>query len=147
LIFEPHPKFYNTIVNRFKNDQQVSAYPFGLGARTETVSFSVANNASSVFDKSDEKEEVQIVSVKEFLEQHKISQVDLIKINIEGGEYELLEDILDSNMINVFNDIQVQFHDFFPEAKNRMNRIQERLAETHELTYQYEFIWENWRKK
>lgn len=147
LIFEPHLKFYSKIVSRFKNDQRVSAYPFGLAARTETVSFSVADNASSIFDKSDHKEKVQLVSIREFLDQHKIDNVDLIKINIEGGEYELLETILENNLANIFKDIQVQFHDFFSDADKRMSEIQAKLAETHELTYKYEFVWENWRRK
>ena len=36
--------------------------------------------------------------------------VDLIKINIEGGEYELLEAILDNNLAKAFDNLQIQFH-------------------------------------
>jgi hypothetical protein len=32
-------------------------------------------------------------------------------------------------------------------AFDRMRAIQEQLAITHQLTYQYEFVWENWRLK
>jgi hypothetical protein len=28
-----------------------------------------------------------------------------------------------------------------------MERIQSALMITHELTYQYEFVWENWKRK
>jgi hypothetical protein len=41
----------------------------------------------------------------------------------------------------------VQFHDFVPNAEPRMRQIQQALAETHELTYAYPFVWENWRRK
>ena len=69
---------------------------------------------------------------------------DLIKINIVGGEYEVLEILLKNNMISIFKNIQVQFHDFIVDnAKERMNAIQKKLALTHVLTFQYEFVWEN----
>ena len=72
-------------------------------------------------------------------------QIDLMKINIEGGEYELLEEILSSGWVHNIKNLQIQFHDFFPEAKGRMEAIQEKLSFTHELTYQYPFVWENWQ--
>ena len=87
-------------------------------------------------------------SITDFIKINKINHVDLIKINIEGGEYEVLETLLNNNMISIFKNIQVQFHDFIVEnAKERMNAIQKKIALTHELTYQYEFVWENWKLK
>ncbi len=76
------------------------------------------------------------------------SKIELLKLNIEGGEYELLESLLENDCITYFKNIQVQFHDFlFDNAKERMTKIQEQLSKTHELTYQYEFVWENWKLK
>jgi hypothetical protein len=49
--------------------------------------------------------------------------------------------------VRQIENIQVQFHDFVPDAEGRMQRIQEKLAQTHELTYQYLFVWENWRRR
>ena len=84
----------------------------------------------------------------DFLQAHEIRAVDLAKINIEGAEYDLLDDLLDSGCITVFRNLQVQFHDFVVEnAAARMHAIQQRLAATHELTWQYPFVWENWRLK
>ena len=74
--------------------------------------------------------------------------VDLIKINIEGGEYEVLESLIADNKLSMFKNLQIQFHDFIIEnAKERMSKIQQELAKTHVLTYQYEFVWENWKLK
>ena len=58
-----------------------------------------------------------------------------------------MEFIIQSDIIHSIVDIQVQFHDFIPNAQERRRAIQEALSATHELTYQYEFVWENWRKK
>jgi hypothetical protein len=63
--------------------------------------------------------------------------VDLMKINIEGGEYELLEHLIARGLTKRIRNIQVQFHeDVMAGAAGRMERIQSRLAETHHLTYQ-----------
>ena len=29
--------------------------------------------------------------------------------------------------------------------RERMEKIQKELAKTHQLTYQYDFVWENWK--
>ena len=49
-------------------------------------------------------------------------------------------------MIEIFTDIQVQFHNFIPDAENLRNRLQEKLLKTHKLTYNFDFVWENWQK-
>ena len=68
-----------------------------------------------------------------------------MKINIEGGEYELLEHLIEEKLMADIANIQVQFHDFIPGAQARMEAIQQELKKTHSLTYQYLFVWENWR--
>ena len=73
--------------------------------------------------------------------------VDLIKINIEGGEYDLPDYIIHSGMAHCFRNIQVQFNDFVTNYKLRMQPIQQNLSITHYLTYQYPFVWENWKLK
>jgi hypothetical protein len=51
-------------------------------------------------------------------------------------------------MITRFKNIQVQFHDFIIEnATERMENIQKQLAKTHKITYQFNFVWENWQLK
>ena len=59
----------------------------------------------------------------------------------------LLEHLIDIGAVGQIRDLQIQFHDFVPEAKKRMAEIRSALSRTHEPTYQYEFVWENWRLK
>src|SRR5262249_51252950 len=76
-----------------------------------------------------------------------IGEVSLMKINIEGGEYDLLENLIATGLISRIRDIQVQFHMDIPDAERRMHAIQSRLAGTHRLTFQYPFVWENWQRR
>ena len=73
--------------------------------------------------------------------------MNLMKINIEGGEYDLLEDLIASDYIEKIENVQVQFHTFVEHSAERMLRIHKALSNTHYRTYQYEFVWENWTQK
>ena len=119
-----------------------------MAGKDEQMEISMSDNASSIFLKTEETQTIQLKSIINFIKENNIAQIDLIKINIEGGEYELLESLIENNLIKIFTNIQVQFHDFLLEdGKERMNKIQEHLSKTHQLTYQYEFVWENWKLK
>jgi len=145
-IFEPILEFHNVIKSKFSNSPKIHAFNFGLGGKNESLKISLTDNSSSVFIESDKFEIIQLKSIIEFINENNIKKVDLIKINIEGGEYEVLEALIANNMFSMFTNIQVQFHDFIVEnAKERMKKIQIELAKTHHLTYQYEFVWENWK--
>ena len=149
-VFEPMPAYYDAICNRFSRNQRIQSHPFGLSKTTCTTSLSVEDDASSQWKKSSNQVEIQLRDAAAFLEQLGLEElggakIGLCKINIEGGEYELLERLLDTGCISQFQNLQIQFHTFVPEATARMEAIQRRLQETHELTYQYRFVWENWR--
>lgn len=147
-VFEPIQSFFQIIKNKFINNQKVKIYNFGLAGKDEQMQISMSDNSSSVFLKTEDSETIQLKSIVNFIQENNIQAVDLIKLNIEGGEYELLEALIDNNLIGIFKNIQVQFHDFLlADGKERMNRIQENLSRTHQITYQYEFVWENWQLK
>ena len=147
-VFEPILAFYTIIKNKFATTPKVIPFQYGLAGKDCSMPISMSDNSSSVFLKTAETETIQLKSIVDFIQTNAITKVDLIKINIEGGEYEVLESLIAANLIGVFENIQVQFHDFlFDNAKERMQAIQAKLQETHYLTYQYEFVWENWKLK
>ncbi len=146
-IFEPVEEFFKYIQNRFKKNEKIHVFHFGLGAKNSTEKISVETASSSIY-KADigPKEEIEIVDIKNFFETKHIGNIDLMKINIEGGEYDLLDRLITTGLVGKIDNIQVQFHEFVPNAKERMQNIQKKLSKTHTPTYQYEFIWENWKR-
>ena len=104
-------------------------------------------DSSSVFEKEGSAVEIKIVEAEKFFQQNNIDVIDLIKINIEGGEYGLLDHLIETGRIKKMKNIQVQFHDFVPNAEQLMSDLHLRLAATHETTYAYKFFWENWKLK
>ena len=67
-----------------------------------------------------------------------------MKINIEGGEFELLERLIQTGLISRIKNIQVQFHNIAVESTKRMEKIHQGMYKTHQPTFQYKFVWENW---
>lgn len=146
-VFEPIPNLYKSLVEKFKDKDKIKIYNFGISDENKEIEISLLNDGSSFYIESENKVKTKVKSLIEFLEDKKIENVDLIKINIEGDEFPLLKNLIDNNKTNLFKDIQVQFHQFIPDSINKRNWIREKLSLTHTLTYNYEFVWENWKKK
>lgn len=144
-VFEPVREYLESLNRSFADAPLVIVCPFGLGARTRTENISLADDASSIFTKGRAQEQILIRDVVEWWQEVQPGRVAVAKINIEGGEYEVLPRLIDSGLIAEIDEIQVQFHDFVPHARQRMNEILADLALSHEPTYRYPFVWENWR--
>jgi FkbM family methyltransferase len=146
VSFEPVAEYADALERRFAHNPRIRVVRAGLGGESRRESIAVSDDASSIHGRSGQVQEVEIIDVAEWLAAEGIELVHLCKINIEGAEYELLERLLDAGLVGMFDDIQVQFHDIGPGSASRMERIQRRLCETHHPTYQYRFVWENWRR-
>ncbi len=72
-----------------------------------------------------------------------VDRIDLIKINIEGGEFDLLPHMMSDPMTTEIDNIQVQFHTFIKRAKKMRRAILKKLSETHKCDWCYTFVWEN----
>lgn len=146
-VFEPVTAFAERIRARFANNPDIDVHAFGLGGETRGETINVGGASSSVHRKRAGAENIRIVDVDAWLDENGVGSAELIKVNIEGGEYELLERLLETGRVADFRDLQVQFHNFWPDCDRRMQAIQAELEKTHEPTYQYRFVWENWRRK
>ncbi len=146
-VFEPVEKFATKIEKRFSKNNRIFVHKFGLSNMNQKIQIFVDADRSSIFQTKNSGEDIHLIKAIDFIKEYKIGNINLIKINIEGGEYDFLEHLLASGFIENIYNIQVQFHDFVPNAEQRMNKIQQNLSKTHFLTYQYPFVWENWQIK
>jgi FkbM family methyltransferase len=147
-IFEPVQEFAKNIANRFSRNEKIEVFPYGLGEETCQKKIAVSSSSSSIVREiaNADYQTAQIICASDFLNEHKINQITLMKINIEGGEYGLLEHLIRTRWIVKITNIQVQFHNFDSSCQSRMERIQQDLSKTHFTTYKIPFVWENWKK-
>jgi hypothetical protein len=77
----------------------------------------------------------------------RFDEIALLKLNVEGAEYELLNHIIDAKLHRRIRNLQVQFHQIEDEPFEELyGAIASKLSETHTLTWRYPFVWENWRR-
>ena len=149
-VFEPVHEFAERLKYRFKHNCKVKVLECGLGAKTMEVSMKVCRDSSSVYNigKNESTNIIQYKAIDEFMIENKLSNIQLMKINIEGGEYDLLEHLCSNGMIKMFDNLQIQFHNIPSiNATSRMIKIWDILNDTHKLTWSYRpFVWENWER-
>ena len=145
-LFEPVPSFYNECVKRFSGNPSIVCLNYGLSSSSGWFEIGLDDNASS-FKKIDIGEKTQLAqlrSVAEVYAELGLSKIDLIKINIEGGEFDLLPAMIDSGLIKQVKYLQIQFHNFIEGAVENRLSIRKSLEKTHREMWNYEFVWESW---
>ena len=149
FLFEPMQEFAGECEKRFSGRDNIQCFAVGLDASTHEAEISREEDGSSQYHSKGENETAQFVDIEEFMDSHGIHDVKLIKMNIEGGEYDILEKLTADGRIRQFEHIQIQFHDI-PEinAAERMRKIWRELGNTHRLEWAYRpFIHESWVRK
>ena len=62
-------------------------------------------------------------------------------------DYEQWLGELEENMMHCFESLQIQFHRISRESVSRRKAIQEKLMKTHDVIWEYPFVWENWERR
>lgn len=149
VIFEPVQDFYRHCVIRFAGNSKIKVANVGLGAFDRCLPLHVQNDASS-FERSAPFAHSELGKIRQVgaaLTELGLDTVDLMKINIEGGEYELLQALIDSGWLTRIRFLQVQFHNFVHDAVARREALREALSSSHKEMWCYDFIWESWELK
>jgi FkbM family methyltransferase len=151
-LFEILPRQQDALRYWFRHDKYVHVHNFGLGAADEVLLIRDDSECTSMLVTGEV--EVHVRRMAKHLPVY--IHVDLVKLNIEGSEYDLLEDLCDTGGIHKIENLQVQFHDYVqlngvyievPNAAERYAYIAARLRETHEMQWQQPWVWESWRKR
>lgn len=147
IVFEAVPEYADKIAQRFSNKPNIEVCAYGLGKGDRVEKIYMGDDASSSFIKSSQALDMRIKDAVTWFENRGMPKIELAKLNIEGGEYELLEQFIENNLIPLITNIQIQFHTIAADSGERRREIQAALAKTHDLKWCYEFVWESWTLK
>ena len=133
IIMEPVESLYSQAVAKFGNNSKVKVYKVGAYSIDEEQLISLNDNESSMFGHNKGKEKIKLVDFVKFYKTNINKNIDLLKINIEGAEYDLLEHLINSQMLTIADNFQIQFHDTYsiPDFKQRKDKIAEAFKQTH----------------
>lgn len=145
--FEPVLEFYQQTNEKIKKSNIGKAFHYGLGNKTYNTNIHLNNDSSSLYGKNEKTESVLIKDICEVCLENNINHIDLMKINIEGGEYDLLFRILEKNIdVTAF---VIQFHGriVLSDAELKKQQITTLLLKLgYKQEWCYEWIWEKWIK-
>ncbi len=131
--FDPTPKSIAWIKNQIL-PETFHFSEYGIGTKNEMVSFYLPKNkehvsGSTVIQKNVEEEnnlEVELKSLKSIMDIFGHYHIDVLKIDIEGSEYDVIENILQEKI--PVTQILIEFHDRFFNTKHpRSKPIVEKL--------------------
>ncbi len=146
--FEPVPEFYAIACDALSGNTNVTIYNHAVGASDMDVMISVAGDRSGAFEDNGDRIVCKQIGIESILNyQCEGSTVDLMKVNIEGGEFDLLDFILDAGLQYKFKAIQVQPHDLVLHASQRWDEIDRRLKESHGLKWSFPWCWSSYQLK
>lgn len=149
FVFEPVSEFVAAIRTTFADNTSINVCAYGLSNRNGELTIGLSGDGSSFHALGSNG--VARATVRKFdlalLAELGVKQIDLMKINIEGDEYDLLDLMIENKTITVVRNLQIQFHNFVPDAIERRDSIRRKLRLTHFETWCYEFVWENWTLK
>lgn len=139
--FEVFPQFCNELKN-----QNYTTFCVAVSDKKEKVTLGISESEASLFftESTFESDSIEATEIFDLIEEESI---DLIKINVEGAEYPILKNLIQSGKISKIKNIQVQFHLFDGEENSDYSYISEELSKTHELSWRFPFVWENWKIK
>jgi len=148
FLFEPVPEFYDRCVARFAGNAKIRSFDFGLSDRSGELPIAVVGDGSSFLRQSTSRKVVgRIEAFPDVVLSLGLERIDLLKINIEGGEYDLLPAIINAGLVERIDHIQVQFHDFVDNATEKRDLIRRALSLTHRESWCFPFVWESWARK
>lgn len=151
-VFEPYKPFFDIINQKFDGNEKVKVFDYGIYDQTSDVKFNAIGDGSSIAELTQENpngtdlDNVKVKSFKDVYTDLNIGVIDLLKINVEGSEYRILNHILENGYAKKIKNFQIQFHDV-PNAEQLLNEIRKKMSKTHKQDWNYQWVWENWSLK
>jgi FkbM family methyltransferase len=77
----------------------------------------------------DNPKKVESISLSNFLDEFDDDEYIVLKLDVEGSEYYLLEQLINNKKINKIDELYIEWHDhFFPDLKDLGNKLRNQLS-------------------
>ena len=149
-LVEPLDIFCHELAYQFHTNDKVHIIQSGISNYNVNshLYLHTLPQATSKYDKTNQIIPILVHTPETILNLIPHDKIDILQINIEGEEYNVLENMIETGCISKIKHLQVQFHKMFDDSVDRRNKIHEKLQDLgFELNWNYEFIWESWTNK
>lgn len=158
--FEPVKSTYDNLIQNTSSFQNVEAIHNGLYLEkcSKEINIFPSHTHSSIYDieglsyESHSKETISLINGDEFLNEYNIEEVDLLKIDVEGAEYDALlgfEESLNNRRIRAIQfeygyinittkKLLVDYHNFFESKGYVLGKIFPKTVEFRKYEFKHE---------
>lgn len=149
LAFEPDPTARPRLENRLGGHPRVRILPYGLGGADAVANLALEGPGSTVYASNGTfgTAEIEICDIARVLDELDADEVDAMKINIEGSEYDVLDRLAETGWLPRIRLLSIQFHEWAARAHARRRANRRTLRRTHEVAWSYPWVWEQWRRR
>lgn len=148
IVFEPIPEFLGELAEKFGKNERITLVRAGLAARAGTLRMRIAEDSSSAFGPMDGATvECEMKGVEAVFLEHALTDVACMKLNIEGAEFDVLDEMLRLGLHERISCFLIQFHDVGPQSVARRDTIRAALCASHDNDYDFPFVWERWTRR
>lgn len=144
-VFEPMHGFADQLRRRFSRESRVTIHECGIASQRENRVLHISQDATGAFA-SGEPHQVVFEAV-DCLDVWTPGVIDLIHINIEGGEYELIPCLDNAGVLARAKRVIVQFHRTGPAPEESRQQCERILAKHYHTLWDYDWLWQAWRRK
>ena len=156
--YEPVEEYYNKIVDMVNtNPSMKNVMPFKVALSTKTgkenIVISDEGSALEKYNKalSGTNEVIDTVDVVDELDwimsENEKEEIDLMKINVEGAEFDLFHNLITSGMLPKIKNMHVQFHAFAENSYIKYLAIKQEMSKTHDVVLDSLWKWTFWTRK
>lgn len=155
--FEPDPPSIAFLRRRFAREPDIQCMPYGLGSADVRLPLIQRGMGSTLYQPGvaggnaggagNDTVAVDVRDIVAVLDELGHAEIDIIKLNIEGAEFEVLERLIEAGRLEQIRVYTIQFHEWHPGAHRRRRRIHRALARTHRKVWDYPFVWEQWVRR
>jgi FkbM family methyltransferase len=131
---EPILEYFSVMQQRFCDDMSVFLFNEATAEKTSEIELFVSGEKTGFFEITGESRLVKCRDITELIDEAG-RWIDHLEINIEGGEYVVLQRLIDSTYINNCNSILVQFHNYGLRQEFDRAQLRIKLSETHRIVY------------
>lgn len=142
-IVEPVPVFSQQIIKRFELRENVRIFPYLVSSQIGPRSLFFSDDGTGCFAVG-RPVSVESRHVSDFIDFIGRDIIDLVMVNIEGGEYELLSLLVDHGVIGRTKHLLVQFHEVADVSPAEHQALQLALQKSHKLVFDYPYVWQRW---
>lgn len=128
--YEPNKIAFKSLQKNLNNEKNIKFFNLAVGIDNKPLRLYIDSTntlVSSACNKTDNFYDVDVVKLDQILTENNLSKIDLLKIDIEGMEFELI-DKCDELIFSKVKRFLIEYHDFyFEDGINKVQKLKEKL--------------------